>query len=196
MYKNASIFPQDLVIYMVNHLVVVVTFLEFEILGLIKEAASRACAIPQSNAKRYSVYFILFGIGETLVIPISHYHCTTLESNIMPSHVTPSPPLNDDAYISEEDDDFNPEAIEVDDNASSDSASDEEATTTTQKISIARKQKSHRNESEAEDAGFENSGDEGIIRRGTRRRRKGLDDRSDSGGEGGFVKTRSMRAVA
>jgi len=48
---------------------------------------------------------------------------------------------------------------------------------------------------EAEDLGFENSGDEATIKKGSKRKRKGEPGDDDSGGEGGFVKTRSMRAV-
>ncbi|KAK7736924.1 swr complex subunit [Diaporthe eres] len=50
---------------------------------------------------------------------------------------------------------------------------------------------------DAEDAGFENSGDEAIIGRGKKKQKKGrqaLRD-EDEGGEGGLIKTRSMRAV-
>ena len=115
----------------------------------------------------------------------------------MPSYVAPDPPPNDDTYISEEDEDFNPDAVQADDNISSASEADEETIVVKQKgKTTAKRQKGREKEDEAEDAGFENSGDEGIIRRGTKRKRKGLDDEYDSGGEGGFVKTRSMRAVA
>jgi hypothetical protein len=52
---------------------------------------------------------------------------------------------------------------------------------------------------EAEDVGFENSGDEEIVERGLKRQRKkgrkGQED-EDEGGEGGFVKTRRMAALA
>lgn len=56
---------------------------------------------------------------------------------------------------------------------------------------------------EAEDAGFENSGDEAIIEKGKKKRRKGKDkhgevgedDEGGEGGEGGLIKTRSQRAV-
>ena len=98
---------------------------------------------------------------------------------------------DEEGYISSEDEDFNPaaDAMDVDGEESSDSDGDQEQIQKASKktVRIAR-------DEDAEDVGFENSGDEAIMKKGHRRKRKGKDD-EDSGGEGGFVKTRSMRAV-
>lgn len=111
-----------------------------------------------------------------------------------------SPPPDEEAYISEEDEDFDPTAVEATRDVSSDSSSDSEQEQP-QALKKGRKPKFNKHaltlkHPEAEDAGFENSGDEGIINKGTKRKRKGSHASADSGGEGGFVKTRSMRAVA
>ena len=112
---------------------------------------------------------------------------------------------DDDNYISSEDEDFNPDAVTAADaNESSSTDSEPEPTTPTTaskrgpnpKKGVKKKKRwAQDGEEETEDAGFENSGDEGIIRKGTKRKRKGSMEDEDGGGEGGFVKTRSMRAV-
>ncbi len=106
----------------------------------------------------------------------------------------PDVSMEDDAYASSEDSDF---ALEnVPDNASSgesDGDGDGAATLATRKADAGG-----RDAAEAEDAGFENSGDEAVIGKGRKRRRrdKGVGAGSDGedGGAGGFVKTRSQRA--
>ena len=98
---------------------------------------------------------------------------------------------DEEGYVSSEDEDFNPtaEAADIDGEDSSDSEAEREQGQNAVK-GTARKAKVE----EAEDVGFENSGDEAIMKKGQRRKRKIKGD-EDSGGEGGFVKTRSMRAV-
>ena len=106
-----------------------------------------------------------------------------------------SPHEEEDDYVSSEDDDFDPTAADQDGNVSSDSGDDDEQPLEAVKgRKPATKKAKPKKTEEAEDAGFENSGDEGIIRKATKKRRKNPEE--DSGGEGGFVKTRSMRAVA
>jgi hypothetical protein len=114
----------------------------------------------------------------------------------MPPSIAPS---EEEGYISSEDSDFAPDAIpaqaEVD--SDSDSSPDEPET-----AKPAKKRRKIETE-EAEDLGFENSGDEAIIGDGLKKERrrkkgkkgKGRDEDDEEGGEGGFVKTRSMRAV-
>ncbi|KAF8857573.1 BCNT-domain-containing protein [Acephala macrosclerotiorum] len=114
----------------------------------------------------------------------------------MPPEIVPS----DEEYVSEEDSDFAPDAVPAHEEADSDSEPEVAASKPTQKRKRTEGE-------EAEDLGFENSGDEAIIGDGLkekRRRRKKAkgkgkaiegDDEEDEGGEGGFVKTRSMRAV-
>lgn len=95
-------------------------------------------------------------------------------------------------YVSEEDSDFAPEdaAAEEDSSASGDEGED----TAVAKSDLGdRKRLAGGDDTAAEDAGFENSGDEAIIGKGKKRRKRNKDE--DEGGEGGLIKTRSMRAV-
>jgi hypothetical protein len=113
----------------------------------------------------------------------------------------PDPLIIDDSdYASEEDSDFAPEAAAPVGSGES-SATESEAESGSEKhVKKPRKRKrATANNEEAEDVGFENSGDEEIVERGLKRQRKkgrkGLED-EDEGGEGGFVKTRRMAALA
>ncbi|KAK0711039.1 bucentaur or craniofacial development-domain-containing protein [Lasiosphaeris hirsuta] len=102
------------------------------------------------------------------------------------------PDIEDD-YASEEDSDFAPE--DAPDNELPLSDEDE---VDGDKPLTPGKRKSSTVDNEAEDAGFENSGDEAIIEKGKKKRKKSkLKDAAedDEGGEGGLIKTRSMRAV-
>lgn len=101
--------------------------------------------------------------------------------------------MEDENYASSEDSDFAPENVadqaSAADSDEEDPDKDRETTTTT---TTARKA-AHNDE--AEDAGFENSGDEAIIGKGKKRRRRDEGDGEDAdGGVGGFVKTRNQRA--
>lgn len=105
--------------------------------------------------------------------------------------------VGEDGYDSSEDEDFDPTEKQAQGVSSSGSEGDEETTP------AARSRRQHRGrkrqlrqDGEAEDLGFENSGDEATIRKGTKRRKKGgIGSEDDGGGDGGFVKTRSMRAI-
>lgn len=111
---------------------------------------------------------------------------TNLDSNIR----------SEDDYISSEDEDFDPTkaAAEAKEDLSSDSEA-EDGTTTTQAPKVG-KPKQQAKSVHPEDLGFENSGDEATIRKGRKRKRKdGKAEEDESGGEGGFVRTRGMRAV-
>lgn len=96
-------------------------------------------------------------------------------------------------YASEEDSDFAPEDAPANESAASDNedSGDDKAAPGKQKRQLA--------EAEAEDAGFENSGDEAVIDKGKKRRKKGKgkDDAAidDDEADGPLIKTRSMRAV-
>ena len=116
-------------------------------------------------------------------------------------------PTLGEEYDEDEDEDFNPDARVTDkQQSSSDESEAEQQITKGPPVTSARSQKRPRPDEpsriESKDLDFENSGDEGIIKEGTKRerkrRRKNKDGQQDedSGGEGGFVKTRSMRAVA
>lgn len=99
---------------------------------------------------------------------------------------------HDEDYVSEEDTDFAPDDAAVEDSSvSEDEAADDEKTAPT-------KRKRQVGEDGAEDAGFENSGDEAIIEKGKKRQKKskrkdGAEADEDEGGEGGLIKTRRMR---
>ncbi|KAK3333416.1 bucentaur or craniofacial development-domain-containing protein [Cercophora scortea] len=107
----------------------------------------------------------------------------------------------DEEYASEEDSDFSPDAAAA---AAADddelSASGDE-TSTSKPVAGNRKRPAENGDNDAEDVGFVNSGDEAIIQKGKKRRKKPKDkdgaeaDDDEAGGEGGLVKTRSMRAV-
>lgn len=119
----------------------------------------------------------------------------------MPDELIPS----DDEYASEEDSDFAPDTVPAPEDAeSSDEDSDAEGDQAfktkskgSDKVKPTKRKRAQVNDEEAEDVGFENSGDEAIIEKGLKRQKrkgkKGIED-DDEGGEGGLVKTRSMRA--
>lgn len=113
----------------------------------------------------------------------------------MPPEIIPS----DSDYASEEDSDFAPETAPAADVLSSDSESEADEPTTKPQAK-AKSKKRKRGEEEAEDVGFENSGDEAVIKEFDKgSKRKGKKGRAaeldDEGGEGGVVRTRSMRAL-
>ncbi|KAK4169348.1 bucentaur or craniofacial development-domain-containing protein [Cladorrhinum sp. PSN259] len=99
----------------------------------------------------------------------------------------------DDNYVSEEDSDFAPEDAPAEESSAS-GDEDEEAPGAKPAAGERKRPAGAKEEAVAEDAGFENSGDEAIIVKGKKRRKKTKED-DDEGGEGGLIKTRSMRAV-
>ena len=103
----------------------------------------------------------------------------------------------EDEYVSEEDEDFNPDAAAAGENVSSSSESEVGKPVTKGKSGkkAAKQRRRKTRDEEAEDAGVENSGDEGMIEQCRKRKRNGNVD-EDSGGEGGFVQTRGMKATA
>lgn len=106
--------------------------------------------------------------------------------------------LDDEDYgSSSEDSDFSPDAVpaEGSDESSDENSESAEATTVKKEQPRSTKRKRGQNE-EAEDAGFENSGDEAIIEKGLKKqKKKNREADEDEGGEGGLIKTRSMRAL-
>jgi hypothetical protein len=113
---------------------------------------------------------------------------------------TPQPPPPDEEeYLSSEDSDFAPDVHQTTALSSPSSSDTEDDRDPTIKKPSKRKQPQ-----EAQDLGFENSGDEAIIGKANKKRRKKgkgkdverQDEEDDEGGEGGFVKTRAMRAAA
>lgn len=117
----------------------------------------------------------------------------------------------EEEYESSQDSDFNPETDNAANRASgqnsTDSDSDSDSDSSDDRDSTARNKRKRPSEvDQTEDAGFENSGDEAIISKAQTKKKKkhksstqdddgvqlGEDD--DEDGEGGFVKTRRMRA--
>jgi hypothetical protein len=105
--------------------------------------------------------------------------------------------LDDQEYGSSDDSDFAPDVAPT---QASDDSSDEESEPAEVKVKKAKPRSTKRKrgqDDEAEDAGFENSGDEAIIEKGLKKQRKSknkeVDD--DEGGDGVLIKTRSMRAL-
>ncbi|KAI8721081.1 SWR1-complex protein 5 [Fusarium sp. LHS14.1] len=102
--------------------------------------------------------------------------------------MSPDPILDEDEqYASSEDSDFAPHAApdQASDHSGSEDGDD--------------KPKRPANNQEADEAGYDNSGDEAIIKRGEKRRKrnrgKGAHGDEDEGGEGGLIKTRRQRAA-
>ncbi|TQN71329.1 SWR1-complex protein 5 [Colletotrichum shisoi] len=132
----------------------------------------------------------------------------------------PDPIIDEEEYESSQDSDFAPDdgvAAEGDSEASESEADGDDAATktttttttaaatataTTTTTTTTTKRKRDTNDNEAEDVGFENSGDEALIKKATKKQKRrkakdadGAPDEEDEGGEGGLVKTRSMRAA-
>lgn len=132
-------------------------------------------------------------------IQSQHHHLAPYphpQSVKMPPGIVPS----DSDYVSEEDSDFAPDAAPGQEAESSDSGSEADELTSIEQAKPKTNKRKRTGEEEAEDLGFENSGDEAIIKEyDAPKRKKGKKGRAaeleDEGGEGGFVKTRSMRAV-
>lgn len=107
----------------------------------------------------------------------------------------PDPILDqEEDYVSSEDSDFAPEEAAERESTPSE---DEADATPDHPAATSKRKRQQAGDDEAEDAGFENSGDEAIIGKGKKRlkratRQNGYDD--DEGGEGGLIKTRSQRA--
>lgn len=113
----------------------------------------------------------------------------------------PPEPLLDEEYASDEDSDFAPDAVPaggVSDASESEDESGDRSKATEKRKRPTDTDASAAAASTAADAGFENSGDEAIIEKGKKRqkkaKRKDATVEDDDGGEGGFIKTRSMRA--
>lgn len=105
-------------------------------------------------------------------------------------------PIPDEDYASADDSDFAPDengdAPEHD--SSQDSDDDVPDTRAPAGSPGASRKRPKGAVDEAEDAGFENSGDEAIIEKGAKRRKRAKHTEDDEGGEGGVIKTRSQRA--
>ncbi|KAI2612620.1 BCNT-domain-containing protein [Hypoxylon fragiforme] len=98
-------------------------------------------------------------------------------------------PLLDEDYASDEDSDFVPGAAPV--------AADSDLSESDGEVQLVAISSTKLSADADPDTGFENSGDEAIIHKGKKRQKKKRKhgDLEDVGGEGGLIKTRSMRAV-
>lgn len=98
----------------------------------------------------------------------------------------------DDEYVSSEDSDFAPDTAPAQDSDQSDSEPEDGDNRP------AKRRRTTDVEQNADDAGYENSGDEAIIKKGEARKQRRRDrrgeDAEDEGGEGGLIKTRRQRA--
>lgn len=123
-----------------------------------------------------------------MVLPLA------IQSSLKMSH---EPTIDDEDYASSEDSDFAPDEAPEQGDASSDD-DEETAGNAAEPAPVKRKRQPQAGDGgDAEDAGFENSGDEAIIGKGKKKQKKGRQAQrdEDEGGEGGLIKTRSMRAV-
>ncbi|KAK8140336.1 BCNT-domain-containing protein [Apiospora sp. TS-2023a] len=106
-------------------------------------------------------------------------------------------PLLDEDYASEEDSDFSPDAVAADDKEDGEDASESEDDSAQPAATTKRKRDA--TEPDNAEGDYENSGDELIISKGKKRQKKHKAKdgaaNEDEGGEGGLVKTRSMRAT-
>ncbi|TGJ82917.1 hypothetical protein E0Z10_g5849 [Xylaria hypoxylon] len=107
--------------------------------------------------------------------------------------MTSEPIIDEDNYASEDDSDFAPNAAVAEDGSGSDSEPELDDNRPT-----GATPKRKRTDADTVEGGFENSGDETIIKKGRKRQRKAKrtdgDAEDDEGGEGGLVKTRRQRA--
>jgi hypothetical protein len=110
---------------------------------------------------------------------------------------------HEEDYASEEDSDFAPDDVPAAEESSASEDEAEDGGVERNGDLPASKKRKQRADDAAEDAGFENSGDEAVIDKGKKKRRKKKGDQDDGravdeedeGGEGGLIKTRSMRAT-
>lgn len=99
----------------------------------------------------------------------------------------------DEQYASSEDSDFASDTAPAPVSDASDSEPEPEQAGTKRRPAKAKAK-----EPGADEAGYDNSGDEAIIEKGRKRRRRARDkgvDEYEEGGEGGLVKTRRQRAA-
>ncbi|KAK7923285.1 bucentaur or craniofacial development-domain-containing protein [Apiospora marii] len=106
-------------------------------------------------------------------------------------------PFLDEDYASEEDSDFSPDAVAADEKEEGEEASESEDDSTEPAATTKRKRDA--TEPDNGEGDYENSGDELIISKGKKRHKKHKAKdgaaNDDEGGEGGLIKTRSMRAT-
>ncbi|KAK7941166.1 SWR1-complex protein 5 [Apiospora aurea] len=104
-------------------------------------------------------------------------------------------PLLDEDYASEEDSDFSPDAVAADEKEEDASESEDDSV----QPGATAKRKRDTTEPDNGEGDYENSGDELIISKGKKRQKKHTAKdgaaNDDEGGEGGLIKTRSMRAT-
>ena len=112
------------------------------------------------------------------------------------------PPLLDDeeSYQSSEDSDFapdaNPSGLDEDSSTSDDDDdNDNDKPQRSNKPVTAATNVKGATKGKDDGVGYDNSGDEAIIKKGSRKRRKGQVHDDDEGGEGGLIKTRRQRAA-
>lgn len=108
------------------------------------------------------------------------------------------PLIDEDEYASSEDSDFRPDDAEA--AARESEGEDSDSETEPAKQAIPAKRKKDATADGIDDGDLDNSGDEALVEKARKRlkKKKGKDDarqQEEEGGEGGLVKTRSMRAA-
>ncbi|KAI1078459.1 bucentaur or craniofacial development-domain-containing protein [Whalleya microplaca] len=106
-------------------------------------------------------------------------------------------PIVDEDYASDEDSDFAPDAAPAEGASEASESENDEDDQPSAKPKRKRSDERDANANANADGDFENSGDEAIIHKGKKRQKKAKRDGDagdDEGGEGGLIKTRSMRA--
>ena len=94
--------------------------------------------------------------------------------------------IDEEDYASADDSDFAPDGANAPKSDASDAEDDvEEPDSKRQRVDSTN---------QAEDVGYDNSGDEAIIKKGVSRRRRANVLHDEDGGEGGLIKTRRQRA--
>lgn len=133
------------------------------------------------------------------------------KAHVKSKRIMPAPLTDDEEpYASSEDSDFAPEtgaaADESEQSASEDEGPEDSSKRQKQQQHAANTNASKRSSATTSgngiaavaDVGYDNSGDEAIIKKGVKKRKKGKgNDRleDDEGGEGGLIKTRRQRAA-
>lgn len=103
--------------------------------------------------------------------------------------------VDEDGYASSEDSDFRPDDVNAATAEPDDSGSDDES----KQQAAPGKRKNDDATADGDTGNFDNSGDEALIEKANKRQKKRKKGKEDEGpeesGEGGLVKTRSMRAA-
>lgn len=109
------------------------------------------------------------------------------------------PPSSEDGeeqYDSSQDSDFAPDAAPAGPDSDASASEDDNDDADNKQV---KKKRRVANDTKAENLGYDNSGDEAIIKKGEKKRQRAKTKapiaEDDDGGEGGLIKTRRQRAA-